>query len=102
MRVRIITREEFRDELIEELKSQIPFEAICKFLPFQTRIVSGHNYNHIQSQSIFRMVTEKREIEDGDTLCGRRGLPEYVGGVNDENCPGCLAIGRGLAVRDLI
>jgi hypothetical protein len=95
------TREEFREEFIDAIKENMAFENIGKFLPFQTVIVAGYNHNHIQSQSVFAIVTENRIIIDGDTLCGRRSQLFNQYGDRDSNCPGCEAIGRGLAVRDL-
>lgn len=99
--MRNCTREEFREAIIDTIKENMAFEKIGKFLPFQTVIVGGINHNHIQSQSVFNIRTENRTILDGDTLCGRRSQLFNLYGDADSNCPGCEAIGRGLAVRDL-
>jgi hypothetical protein len=96
------TREEFREELIETIKEGISFDEIGKFLPFQTRIIAGSNYDHIQSQSVWAQKTETRTILDGDTLCGRRSFAYSAADRLGEPCPGCEAIGKGLAVRDLL
>ena len=97
-----VTKEEFREELIEDIKASIPFEAIGKFLPFQTRIIAGASLNHIQSTSIFVIHTDTRNILDGDTLCGRGSNLYTIFGRHDEDCPGCEAIGKNFAVRDLL
>ena len=97
-----VTREDFRHAVVQQIKSQIPFANVGKFLPFQTQVVSGNNFNHIQSLSAFAINTDARVIQDGDTLCGRKAPWFFLGATREENCPGCEAIGQGLAVRDLL
>jgi len=88
------------DDAKQEVKDEIPFEGISRLLPFPTEIIAGYNHNHIRSLYAFDIVTEKRTISEGDTLCGR-GSSEYFRSA-DSNCPGCLAIGKGLALRDIL
>jgi hypothetical protein len=97
-----VTREEFREGLIDAIQEAIHFDEIGKFLPFQTRVVMGETMNHIQSTSVFAIKTENRLVKDGDTLCGRKAPVIWEGDRNHPNCPGCEAIGKGLAVRDLL
>lgn len=95
----------------------IQFEDLPRYLPFQTRIVSGTNLNHIQSLHVYDITTYGKPqysyieqktlypqytVEEGDTLCRRFGrLISTKGGVNDENCQGCHAIAAGLIKRDI-
>jgi hypothetical protein len=102
--------------LLKDSTREIPFEKLSRFLPFQTRIVSGSNFNHIQSLTIYDIKTYGKPpiryglegyppeytVSEGDTLCRRSGrLVSTRGGVNDENCPGCLAIAQGIIKRDI-
>jgi hypothetical protein len=112
----------FKNEMVSALikvaASTIQFEDLSRYLPFQTRIVSGETYNHIQSQTAYDITTYGRPwarngltpyplfreytVSEGDTLCRRGGpLASTRGGVNDENCPGCLAIAQGIIKRDI-
>jgi hypothetical protein len=104
-------------EMIKTATGAIKFEDLSKFLPFQTRVVSGETFNHIQSQTVYDIRTygkpssrtlygdtlyHEYTVSQGDTLCRRKGrLISTKGGVNDENCPGCLAIAHGIIKRDL-
>jgi len=93
-------------EMIKMATSGIKFEDLSKFLPFQTRVVSGETFNHIQSQTVYDIrvgpFSTWYTVSQGDTLCRRKGrLVSTKGGVNDENCPGCLAIAHGIIKRDL-
>ena len=87
--------------LIKAAFELTPLGSLGRLLPFQTRVIGGDNFNHIQSLSAFDIDTERRVIEEGDTLCGRKSSAYHVGGVNDRDCPGCTAIGQGLATREL-
>lgn len=110
----------FKDEVLQALlkvaASTIAFEDLGRYLPFQTRIVSGSNFNHIQSRHAYDVKTYGKAIvstspwssrpeytvEENDTLCRRAGkLVSTRGGVNDENCPGCTAIAQGIIKRDI-
>ena len=97
-----VTREEFHEALVEAIQESIPFNDIGKFLPFQTRVVMGVEHNHIQSTCAFVIKTENRLVKDGDTLCGRKSPFAIVGNERKSDCPDCDAIGKGLAVRDLL
>lgn len=85
----------------------ISFENLGRYLPFQTQIVSGRNYNHIQSLYAFDIETRGKNgetyiVSEGDTLCRRSGYLYVSGGLlRDEDCPGCLAIAHGLITRDI-
>lgn len=92
----LVTREELKD-LTDSMKDEIPFSDLFKFLPFATSAPSGYNFQHIRNEGIYDVETEKRTVEQGDTLCGRKSA-RYTGNSTTP-CPGCLAIGRGLAVR---
>jgi hypothetical protein len=117
----------FKNEVLPALlkvaTSTIAFEDLGRYLPFQTRVVSGSTFNHIQSRHAYDVktygkpskrftglrppystVTDYPEytVSEGDTLCRRVGsLRSTRGGVNDENCPGCLAIAQGIIKRDI-
>ena len=88
------------ENVTESFKNSMPFDQIARFLPFPTKIVAGYNHNHIQSAYAFDIVTERRTISEGDTLCGRRSSVYFTDA--DSNCPGCLHIGQGLALRDIL
>jgi hypothetical protein len=103
--------------IIKTAIATITFENVQRYLPFQTRIVSGENFNHIQSRTVYDIRTYGKPrfsyieqttlypeftVEENDTLCRRTGkLISTKGGVNDENCPGCLAIAQGIIKRDI-
>ena len=106
----------FKSEVLQALlkvaASTISFEDLSRYLPFQTRIVSGENFNHIQSRHAYDIGTYRKSqklgrtfeytVSEGDTLCRRGGsLRSTRGGVNDENCPGCTAIAQGIIKRDI-
>ena len=92
----LVTREELK-EMTDDLKDDIAFSDLFKHLPFATSAPSGYNFQHIRNEGIYDVETEKRTVKQGDTLCGRKNA-RYTGD-STEPCPGCLAIGRGLAVR---
>ncbi len=88
-------------ETMQGVKDEIPFEGISRLLPFPTEIVGGYNHNHIRSLYAFDIETEKRTIIEGETLCGRHSSEYFLEAI-DSNCPGCEAIGKGLALRDIL
>jgi hypothetical protein len=100
-------KNEVHSALLKVAASTIEFEDLARFLPFQTRIVSGDTLNHIQSLYAYDVKTYGKVYEyivsEGDTLCRRGSLQFFTtnGGVNDENCPGCLAIAQGIIKRDI-
>jgi hypothetical protein len=98
---RTVTREEFLDTLVDVAKERLIFDVVHKYLPFPTRKAAGHTHNHIVNDGVYPVQTEKRTIRDGETLCGRFGSL-LVNETMDSDCPGCFAIARGLAVRDLV
>jgi hypothetical protein len=85
----------------EAIKDSMTFDRIGNFLPFKTSYVSGFTLNHIQSESAFAIKTDTRLVLEGETLCGRQSPYVWEGASRKHNCPGCEAIGKGLAVRDL-
>jgi len=106
----------FKNEVLPALlkvaAATIRFEDMSRYLPFQTRIVSGDTFNHIQSRHAYDIKTYRTSqkldrtfeytVSEGDTLCRRGGpLSSTRGGVNDENCPGCTAIAQGIIKRDI-
>jgi hypothetical protein len=107
-----------KDALLALLKKAVGtvcFEDLSRYLPFQTRIVSGSTFNHIQSLTVYDIKTYGRPltgryeylsteytVSEGDTLCRKIGRIMFErGGVHDENCPGCLAIAQGIIRRDI-
>ena len=101
----------FKDEVLSALLrvavSDTTFRRLYRLLPFPTRIVSGHTYNHIQYLGAYDIETPSRygtrTVTDGDTLCRRAGryyVPDE-GYQHEENCPGCDAIARGIIARDI-
>lgn len=99
---RNVTREEFLDTLVDEAKERISFDIIQKYLPFAIVKRAGNTYNHIVNDSVYPIQTEKRTVREGETLCGRRGYLYAGDEPTYDACPGCLAIARGIAVRDLV
>lgn len=101
--LRQVTREEFLETLVDEAKERITFARIHKYLPFAIRIMEGSTKKHIVNDSVYAVQTEKRNVADGEPLCGRVGDLYIPHGYSSHiPCPGCLAIARGLAVRDLV
>jgi hypothetical protein len=102
MRIVLLTSEEEKEEFIEAFKASIPLEKIHRYLPFAIKVMAGSNWNHILVDTVlYPVITEKRIIQDGESLCGRYNpfyRPAIWGG---EPCQGCLAVARGLAVRDI-
>jgi hypothetical protein len=110
-------KSEILPALLKVAASTIAFEDLGRYLPFQTRIVSGKTFNHIQSRHVYDIRTYGKPrysfieqenlyptytVSEGDTLCRRGGLLASTrGGVNDENCPGCLSIAQGIIRRDI-
>jgi len=99
-------KKEVLPALLKVAAATIQFEDLGRYLPFQTRVVSGDTFNHIQSRTAYDIETFGRYdiyvVEENDTLCRRAGkLSSTRGGVNDENCPGCLAIAQGIIKRDI-
>jgi len=95
------TRRNVLPTLLKMVCASLPFDRLSAYLPFQTRIVAGFNFNHIQSLSGFDIETERRVIEEGDTLCGRKSCIRFLRYSHEENCPGCEAIARGLVAREI-
>jgi hypothetical protein len=100
--LRQVTREEFLDTLVDEAKERITFDRVHKYLPFAVKVVDGDTKHHIVNDSVYPVKTETRTVADGEPLCGRVGQLYRVNSGARQNCPGCLAIARGLAVRDLV
>ena len=98
--LRQVTREEFLETFVDEAKDRLSFDIVHKYLPFPTRPMSGINHNHIVNDGVYPVQTERRTVRDGETLCGKHD--KLWAGLRPEDCPGCLAIARGLAVRDLV
>jgi hypothetical protein len=106
-------KKEVVSALLKVAASTIAFEDLGRYLPFQTRIVGGETFNHIQSQHAYDVKTYGKSglnplygryeytVSESDTLCRRTGGRTWVGAVNDENCPGCLAIAQGIIKRDI-
>jgi len=92
-------QEQLRAELAEEFKLSLDnFEKVQRLLPFHTDLKSGNNFVHIVNKGANAIKTDKYVVWEGDTLCRRTGrLYDDVIGLE---CPGCLAIGAGLAVRE--
>ena len=107
--------------LLKKVAEMIPFNDLSRYLPFQTRIVSGDTFNHIQSQTAYDIQTYGKPtlqsgvalpyyspvytVSEDDTLCRRAGrspsLYNVVGGFMRRDCPGCTAIAHGIIKRDL-
>ena len=89
----------------QDVKDAIEFDQIGRYLPFPTDIVAGYNHNHIMSTYAFDVITRagtarERTISEGETLCGRKSSVYFL--EADSNCPGCEAIGKGIALRDIL
>jgi hypothetical protein len=109
-------KNEVASSLLKIVTASIQFEDLSRYLPFQTRIVSGETFNHIQSQTAYDVKTYGKAVcptspwssrpeytvSEGDTLCRRNSVILFTrGGVMDENCPGCTAIAQGIIKRDI-
>ena len=106
-------KRDVQKNLLKALSASILFEDLQRFLPFQTRVVGGHNFNHLQYLGAYDIKTYGKPSErfaayapeytvsEGDTLCRRSSPITYRNGVNDENCPGCLSIAQGIIKRDI-
>ncbi len=85
-----------------EIHDRIADEDLRDFLKFRTGLAAGDNYIHIVNLSAYEVETERHTIMNGDTLCRKSGRTARVNELlTDASCPGCLAIGKGIAVRDL-
>ena len=85
-----------------DIRDSIADEDVRDFLKFRTSLGKGDNHVHIVNSSAFTIETDRHVIENGDTLCAKRNSTDLVDDVYYEaSCPGCLAIGKGIAVRDL-
>ena len=94
------TRRDVLPALLKQMVEKISFDRLPAYLPFQSRVIVGYHFNHIQSLSGFDIVTERRVVTEGNTLCGRHSFVGYVTEM-DENCPGCEAIAQGLVAREI-
>jgi hypothetical protein len=85
-----------------EIRDTIADEDVRDFLKFRTTLGAGSSKIHIVNSSAFTVETDRHVIERGDTLCAKHGETDLVDDLYYEvTCPGCLAIGKGIAVRDL-
>ena len=85
-----------------EIVNQIADEDVRDFLQFRTGLAAGESKIHIVNLSAFEVETERHTIERGETLCHKYGQVTRVNELQyGATCPGCLAIGKGIAVRDL-
>ncbi len=99
------TKEVFIDSLVSRLKDEVLFEELYRYLPFAVSLKQGSTHEHIVNESVYPVQTEVRTVYQGESLCGRRRAfldHKYAQRKHYTACPGCLAIGRGIAVRDLI
>jgi len=98
--------------VLKEVVATTEFADLSRYLPFQTRIVSGSHFNHLQSQHAYDIITYGKPVADyrmnteftvreGDTLCRKTGYVITNGGFMREDCPGCLAIAQGIIKRDI-
>ncbi len=97
-------KNEMQSELLKLAVSEIDFENLNRYLPFQTRIVAGDNFNHIQSQTAFDIKTGKfgkYTVSEGDTLCRRADPCTFIYSRQNDDCPGCLAIAHDIIKRDI-
>lgn len=86
----------------KQIRDTIADEDVQDFLKFRTGLGSGRNFIHLVNRSAFTIETDRHVIEPGDTLCAKKDMTYYR--TDDDRgatCPGCLAIGKGIAVRDL-
>ena len=97
VRVVLVDTTEVRDEIVDS--------RVQSFLKFNTSLGGGKHYVHIVSQSAFPVETGRHVITQGETLCARRldTIPLWSNPRQGEGatCPGCLAIAKGIAARDM-
>lgn len=91
------------EDLLTAVKDRIPVSEIHKYLRYAIKIKAGEEFNHIINDSIFDIDLEKRTIVEGEAFCGRYDS-KYASRAytNLDTCPGCIAIARSIAVRDVI
>lgn len=86
------------------MKNQIPAHKIHQYLRYAIKIKAGRDYNHILNDSIYDidLDIQGRTVVEGEALCGRFDTRYHAIDQSMEICPGCIAIARGLAVRDAV
>jgi hypothetical protein len=87
-------------DVLTEAKEHISFDRVHKYLPFPTLKRAGDHYEHLINDSIYPIELERFVIREGESLC-RRAEPFFARARANSPCPGCFAIAKGLAVRDL-
>jgi hypothetical protein len=98
---RLMNRDEFVESFLDDLKERISIDRVHKYLPFGISVKSGENFNHIINEGIYSVRTESRVVREDESLCGRQSDRYGRKDSSKGTCPGCIAIARGLAVRDL-
>jgi len=98
--ITLCQQEQLQDILNERFKQDLDnFEKVQRLLPFQTELRSGNNFVHIVNKGAKRVeLSNGTTIHEHDTLCRRSG--RLYADARGLECPGCLAIGAGLAVRE--
>jgi hypothetical protein len=87
----------------EVLKGSIADENVQKLLPFNTVLVAGSNYFHLQNASAYNVETNSHRIYEGDTLCAKVGpVQRLYSSDRAATCPGCLAKGKAIIVNHLL
>lgn len=85
-----------------EIVDRIADEDVRDFLKFRTGLAVGDHYTHIVNLSAYEVQTDRFTIMTNDTLCRKSGRTAAISDLHSSvTCPGCLAIGKGIAVRDL-
>jgi len=113
---RIMFKKDVLSAVLKEVVATTAFADLSRYLPFQTRVVSGSHFNHLQSQHAYDIITygkpekiysdgssfyPEHVVTEGNTLCRKTGWVNTAGGFMREDCPGCLAIAQGIIKRDI-
>jgi hypothetical protein len=87
----------------ETVKSLIADEDVQSLVPFQTAMVHGENFIHIQNESSYAVETKYHTIRKGETLCKDSHQTWYVTARDTTpTCPGCLAKAKGIVATYLL
>lgn len=86
----------------EDIKQHIADDDVRSLLPFLTSVSDGENHFHIRNDSRYDVETKYHVIEQGDTLCGRRGDNSLTLRCVTPTCPGCIAKAKNIIATHLL
>lgn len=104
MPISIVRKLTLLEAIIDVAKDALSWDSVRRTLPFLTSVEEGQTKTHIVSEHAFpiHLYNQNRDVNMGETLCGRTG-PRYRPSYPPlPSCPGCLHIGRGIVARELM